>query len=91
MRQEVAPVLVAYHTWRWIKVAVGSYQRHFPGDPLLIVDNNPAPGQPGWQAACEAERAWLRSRPNVTLLTNEGADKRHGAGFSPKVNCASML
>ncbi|HUY32310.1 MAG TPA: hypothetical protein VMV69_05980 [Pirellulales bacterium] len=81
MSQEVIPVLVAFHTARWIKVALRSYHRHFPHDRVVVVDNNPRPGEPGWEPACDTERDWLRSCSDVTLLSNDGPDKRHGAGI----------
>jgi hypothetical protein len=55
-------------------VAVESYLELFPGDRLLVVNNNPRRGEPGWYPYCEGERAWLVSHPGVILIDNP----RHG-------------
>lgn len=81
MEQAVLPVLISYHTDRWIKVALRSYRRHFPDGMVLVIDNNPAPGAPGWTPLCEQERAWLRARPDVLLVVNEAPHKGHGTGM----------
>ena len=73
-------VLVAYHTPAWIKVAVTSYGRVFP-DRLLVVDNNPQSGEPGWDPSCEAERQWLRRHPQIDVVA--GPEPRtHGSGLN---------
>src|SRR5262245_6434812 len=78
----VIPVLVAYHTADWIRVAVESYLHHVPGDRLLVVDNNPRRGEPGWRRECERERQWLASHPRVDLV-------RNAVGYSAEVNARS--
>jgi hypothetical protein len=66
----VVPVLVAYFTADWIQVAITSYLHHFPDERVLVVDNNPRPGEVGWLPLCERERHWLFSHPRVDLLAN---------------------
>jgi len=66
----VVPVLVAYFTADWIRVAIASYLHHFPDDRVLVVDNNPRRGEVGWLPVCERERHWLRSHPRVDFLAN---------------------
>ena len=66
----VVPVLVAYFTADWIRVALTSYLHHFPDDRVLVVDNNPSRGEVGWLPMCERERHWLRSHPRVDFLAN---------------------
>ena len=61
-------VLVAYRSPLWLKVAVGSFLAHFPDQRILVVDNNPRPGEHGWQPQCEEERKWLAAHPGVRLL-----------------------
>jgi len=85
MEQAVLPVLVAFHTGRCIRAAVDSFHRHFPGDMVLVVDNNPGRGEPGWTPDCDAERSWLRAQPDVLLLKNDGPGKGHGAGVDRAV------
>lgn len=85
MEQAVLPVLVSYHTDRWIRVALRSYRHHFPEGPILVVDNNPEQGEPGWTPRCEQERAWLRGRPDVLLVKNERPRKKHGTGIDRAV------
>jgi hypothetical protein len=78
--------MVAYHTADWIQVAIASYLEHFPEDRILVVDNNPRRGEPGWDSDCERERYWLRAHPRVdhvvnTLTACDGAGGRlHGLG-----------
>src|SRR5262245_65863364 len=84
---EVVPVLVAYHSADWIRVAVESYLEHFPNDRLLVVDNNPRRGEAGWMPACARERAWLAAHPGVVLVDNPAPpdgvlrNRTHGAGM----------
>jgi|GEM_PF-976467 len=81
---QVIPVMVAYHTVNWIRVAIGSYLQHFPQDRILVVDNNPKRGERGWRPRCQAERAWLRAHPAVDLVDNllpDEMDRTHGAGM----------
>lgn len=74
-------VLVAYRSPLWLKVAVGSFLARFPDQQILVVDNNPRPGERGWHPACEEERQWLAAHPGVRLLPNDGDDRTHGAGM----------
>ena len=84
---DVVPVLVAYHSIHWIRVAVESYLLHFPEDRLLVIDNNPGRGEEGWVPDCVRERAWLEAHPGVILVANpEPPDgllrnRTHGAGL----------
>src|SRR5262245_7759512 len=83
----IVPVVVAYFTADWIRVAITSYLRHFPEDRVLVVDNNPRRGEVGWAPLCERERSWLRSHPRVDYLANPvvrspiAADASHGLGI----------
>jgi hypothetical protein len=84
---KVVPILVAYHTVHWIRAAVESYLEHFPAERLLVVDNNPRRGQPGWQPDCERERHGLASHPQVDLIDGPAGpsgvygNRTHGAGI----------
>jgi hypothetical protein len=81
------PILVAFHTSHWVRVAVGSYLEHFPNDRMLVVDNNPRRGEVGWEPHCDDERHWLANHPNVELLERPTAgraeidEQTHGAGI----------
>jgi hypothetical protein len=81
MEQAVLPVVVSYQTRRWIKVALRSYRRHFPEGMILVVDNNPKPGERGWSADVQEERAWLKSLPDILLIENPATRKSHGSGL----------
>jgi hypothetical protein len=81
MKQKIAPVLVSYHTIRWIKVGIRSYLKYFPKHQIIVVDNNPDPGDARWTSECEQERDFLNGCPNVLLLKNESRDKSHGSGI----------
>jgi hypothetical protein len=80
------PALVAYHTPDWIQVAVASYLEHFPEDRILVVDNNPRRGEPGWDPDCERERYWLRAHSRVDHVVNTltpcdiNGERPHGHG-----------
>jgi hypothetical protein len=86
---DVVPVLVAFHSVHWIRVAVESYLHHFPGERILVVDNNPPRGERGWFPHCEEERDWLAAHPGVLVVDGPKgpqdrlADGRpeHGAGL----------
>jgi hypothetical protein len=66
---------------------VESYLEHFPEDRVLVVDNNPVRGEPGWAPDCEAERAWLADHPAVVVVDNPVSPgdlpwgRTHGAGI----------
>jgi hypothetical protein len=83
----VVPALVAYHTADWIQVAIASYLEHFPEDRILVVDNNPRRGEPGWDPDCERERSWLRAHPRVDHAVNtlvacpDNGERMHGLGI----------
>jgi hypothetical protein len=83
----VVPAMVAYHTADWIQVAIASYLEHFPADRILVVDNNPRRGEPGWEPDCERERYWLRAHPRVDHVVNtltpcgSNGERLHGLGI----------
>jgi hypothetical protein len=83
----IVPMLVAYHSVSWMRVAVESYLEHFPEDRLLVVDNNPRRGEEGWLPECSRERRWLACHPGVILLDNSAPpdgplkNRSHGAGI----------
>ncbi|HEX7375533.1 MAG TPA: hypothetical protein VF278_00395, partial [Pirellulales bacterium] len=68
MRPKIVPVLISFHTPRWIRVGLGSYLRCFPEDRVLVIDNNPHKEEPGWEPACEEERSWLANRDDINLI-----------------------
>jgi hypothetical protein len=84
---DVAAALVAYHSRHWIRVAVESYLDHFPGEKILVVDNNPRRGDGGWAPDCQREREWLASHPALIVIDNAGppdgplGNRTHGAGL----------
>lgn len=80
----VVPVLISFHTPRWMRVGLASYLRCFPDDRVLVIDNNPREHEPGWQPACEEERAWLAKHGGIVLVEHSGPDRRHGAA----IDCA---
>ncbi|HMC90061.1 MAG TPA: hypothetical protein VKI17_10965 [Gemmataceae bacterium] len=83
---KVTTIVVSFRSLHWMRVAIGSYRKFFPEERLLVVDNNPLPGEETWDSDCETERAWLASHPAVDFVdrrTAEGAWARrsHGAGM----------
>lgn len=85
MEQPFLPVVVAFHSLRWMPVVVVSYLRHFPGHMMLVVDNNPDPGQPGWDPECDAERRWLRAQPDLLMIRGGRPGGEHGEGVDRAV------
>jgi hypothetical protein len=83
----IVPILVAYHSACWVRVAVESYFEHFPEDYILVVDNNPRRGEVGWLPECTREREWLTAHPGVIMIENptppDGLlkNRTHGAGM----------
>jgi hypothetical protein len=79
--------MVAFHTANWIPIAVESYLAQFPDDRLLVVDNNPQPGESGWSPASRRERRWLDSHPRVDVVADKAsfpgalARRTHGDGM----------
>jgi hypothetical protein len=84
---DLVPTLVAYHSVHWMWVAVESYLEQFPGERLLVIDNNPKRGEAGWTPDCERERHWLAAHPGVVLVDNPAppdgllANRTHGAAM----------
>src|SRR5438477_11583602 len=76
-------VLVACFSAAWIKVAMNSYRRFF-SDTLVVVDNNPQPGEREWNTFCDAEQQWLRSQSHIHTITNQGS-RTHGGGLDAAV------
>lgn len=91
---KIVPILVAYHSAHWLGVAIESYLEHFPGDRLLVVDNNPRRGEIGWAPECTRERAWLASHPSVLLIDNPAPpdgllnNRTHGAAMDVALDWA---
>ena len=83
----VFPVIVAFHTADWLPIAVESYLSQFPADRILVVDNNPQPGETGWSATCRRERRWLYSHPKIDVIHRHAncagipAQRTHGDGM----------
>jgi hypothetical protein len=83
----VFPVIVAFQTGDWLPIAVESYLAQFPADRILVVDNNPGPGETGWSAACRRERRWLYSHPRIDVIHQHAncagipARRTHGDGM----------
>lgn len=73
-------VLISYCSPRWTRVAVSSYLRQWPGERLLVVDNNPEPTSKDWNDDYAAEREWLNRIPGVILYRNR-LYRSHGAGM----------
>jgi hypothetical protein len=84
---EIVPILIAYHSDSWIRVAVESYLDHFTKDRLLVVNNNPRRDEVGWLPECAREHEWLASHPGVILIDNPAPpdglleNRTHGAGM----------
>ena len=83
----VFPIIVAFHTADWLPIAVESYLSQFPADRILVVDNNPQPGETGWSADCRRERRWLHSHPKLDVIHRHAncagvpAPRTHGDGM----------
>lgn len=77
----VMPVVVSYRTRYWIRVGVGSFRKQFPDWPLLVVDNNPSPGEPEYTGESEEEREWLHAQQGLIILPNEVLPRTHGGGL----------
>jgi hypothetical protein len=67
---------VSHFTRVWIKLVVRSFQKFFPAETLLVIDNNPDNGNP----KCEQERLWLRQQAGVCVIPNNGR-RTHGGGI----------
>jgi hypothetical protein len=84
---QIVPILVAYHSDSWIRVAVESYLDHFPLERLVVVDNNPRRDEIGWLPECAREHEWLAAHPGVILIDNPAPpdglleNRTHGAGM----------
>lgn len=79
------PVFIAWNTRRWMPVGLGSFRRHFPSWQVLVIDNNPVKGESRWNEEHEAERRWLHSQPGVTVVSNPGPSRTHGAAIDVAV------
>lgn len=64
------PVLVAYKTPKWIRVATRSFHEFFPEYEILVVDNNPMPGDRQWEPGVAEEQHWLKQQPWIKVISN---------------------
>lgn len=66
-------------------VGLGSFRQHFPAWHVLVIDNNPVPGEATWKEDHDAERQWIRSQPGVIVVSNPGPQRTHGAAVDVAV------
>lgn len=85
MAQFVYPVVVSFHTPLWIQVALRSLHKHFPHWRILVVDNNPQPGETGYTRLVPVEREWLHKQPYVDVIEQREAPRNHGQGIDRAV------
>ena len=74
----ILPVIIAYKTYPWIKVALGSFHEFFPNDTILVIDNNPNEGSKEWSDICRIEATWVKSYQNCLYRVSAIPQKRHG-------------
>ncbi len=83
--QPVMPVFVSWNTRRWMPVGLGSFREHFPAWQVLVIDNNPEPGEAKWNEDHDAERKWLQAQPGVIVVKHAGPVRTHGAAVDTAV------
>lgn len=72
--------LVSFRSPHWLQVAVESFKEQFPGEKLLVVDNN---------ITTSAESAFLRSRTDILYLPGNATanyQPTHGDGMDIAAN-----
>lgn len=79
------PVFVAWNTGQWMPVGLGSFREHFPSWQVLIIDNNPVPGEDQWNARHETERLWIHAQPGVITVQTPGPVRTHGTALDAAV------
>lgn len=80
MIPDMLSVIVSYRAPHWLRVAIRSFWNHFPDQPILVVDNNPPPGDTLFEEVFTEETTWLQSLPNLTVLRHSGP-RSHGAAL----------
>jgi hypothetical protein len=74
----ILPVLILYKTFPWIKVSLGSFQKYFPNDVVLVIDNNPDTGSARGIAYLKQEGEWVRNHRNILYRKSTHHEKHHG-------------
>jgi exopolysaccharide biosynthesis predicted pyruvyltransferase EpsI len=85
MSQTVCPVIVSYRTRLWIQVALRSLHEHFPHWRILVVDNNPQPGDAEYGDYTAAERDWLHRQSYVDVVEQPHHPRTHGRALDRAV------
>lgn len=59
-----ADMLTDTDGWDWIKIALRSFHVHFPGEKVLVVDNDME------DERYAGKRAWLNAHPDAIVIRN---------------------
>lgn len=97
----IVAVVVPYFTYRWSRIFLRTFRMHFPDMPLLVIDNNPVPGErliKRWKydhavqyfPICGEEEKLYRRDPLVTYIRNtipaSVITRTHGHGMDMAVD-----
>jgi hypothetical protein len=108
-KNRILPALISYTVlyadmltdtdgWDWLKIALRSFHEHFPGERVLVVDNDME------DERYAGKRAWLRAYPDAIVISNPvtrhvqfwndhdpNSNHHHGAGIDLAVDyCRSQ-
>src|SRR5262245_42004208 len=76
-----ADMLTDSDGWDWIKVALRSFHAHFPGEKVLVVDNDME------DERYAGKRAWLHAYPDAIVIRNPATrDAQFWEGHDPNTN-----
>lgn len=97
----IVAVVVPYFTYRWSRIFLRTFRMHFPDMPLLVIDNNPIPGETlirrrrhdhstKYFSICGLEKELYLRDPMVTHVRNpfpaSPTTKTHGHGMDLAVD-----
>ena len=85
---KVLPVIVAFKTPLWVRIALRSFSQWFPGKPVLVIDNNPHPGERAYDERAAEESQWLRDQDSIFLFRHH--NRGPTAGFPPFSHGAAL-
>jgi hypothetical protein len=76
-----ADILTDTDGWDWIKIALRSFHVHFPGEKVLVVDNDME------DERYAGKRAWLHAHPDAIVIRNPATrDFRFWKDHNPRDN-----
>jgi hypothetical protein len=88
MTAKIQAIMISFLSFQHSKKCVNSFQRVFPEQSLVVIDNNPLPENPRWTKECEEEREWLQNKKNLIYI--ESPTRHIHRGYPSEFNNSNI-